>query len=253
MAPELHRTPSFIESGYTTKAEYEKALAAGVSSMAIGEPITIGYWKIRGLAAALRMMMYYKQQPFKSVSYGDDGEKDQYFGTDKPKLKQTNSMLNLPYIIDGGTVITQSNSCLLHLGLKLGIDKPELLIRNHQVLDQTMDLRNDLVKIVYNPKFKDDFAAVFTKHLGGARAHFEKLEGFCIGPFMCGEAAQSGDFHVFEMLDQHMEMCQELATAFEFAQACDLPPSPCPPYVHASDPPPSSSHSSQSCARCTPP
>ena len=44
-----------------------------------------------------------------------------------------NSLANLPYILDGSNVITQSNSCLLFLGTKLGIDKPDCMIYNHQV------------------------------------------------------------------------------------------------------------------------
>ena len=76
-------------------------------------------------------------------------------------------MINLPYIVDGETIVTQSNSCLLFLGQKLGIDSPELMIDNHQVLDQTMDLRNDLMKITYGPAGKD-YEAALTNHMGGA-------------------------------------------------------------------------------------
>jgi hypothetical protein len=32
----------------------------------------LGYWKIRGLAAAIRMMLYYKQQTFKEVAYSSE-------------------------------------------------------------------------------------------------------------------------------------------------------------------------------------
>ena len=48
--------------------------------------------------------------------------------------------------------------------------------------------------------------AALEKHMGGATAHLTKLEGFCKGPYMCGGALQSGDFHVFEMIDQHEAM-----------------------------------------------
>lgn len=45
-------------------------------------------------------------------------------------------MINLPYIVDGEEVITQSNSCMLYLGHQLGIDTPGNFIKNHQALDQ---------------------------------------------------------------------------------------------------------------------
>ena len=49
----------------------------------------------------------------------------------------------------GDTVVTQSNSCLLYLGKKLGVDLDEHFIHNHQVLDQVMDLRNATMELVY--------------------------------------------------------------------------------------------------------
>merc|ERR1719446_1902390 len=70
-----------------------------------------------------------------------------------------------------------------------------------------MDLRNKLMLIVYPfgaIKTKDAFPDGARAHLAGdAVAHFTKLEGFCQTPFMCGDEPQSGDFHVWEMLDQH--------------------------------------------------
>ena len=98
---------------------------------------TFGYWKIRGLAAPIRMMLHYKQQPYKQVSYGEDATTEWFTG-DKPKLQEKNSLANLPYMIDadGDTVICQSKSIMVYWGLKLGIDAPEHMARNHQVLDR---------------------------------------------------------------------------------------------------------------------
>ena len=111
------------------------------------EEYTLGYWKIRGLAAACRMMFFYKGQKFTNKAYGEDAPA-KWHGGEKVELITKNSMMNLPYIIDGETIVTQSNSCLLYLGKKLGLDKEEFFFHNHQVIDQTMDLRNDLMKII---------------------------------------------------------------------------------------------------------
>ena len=94
-----------------------------------GGALTIGYWKIRGLAAPLRMMCCYAGQPFVNKAYGDDA-KAAWFGSEKKRLKKANALINLPYVIEGPTaadptetVVTQSNSCLLYIGQRLGIDR----------------------------------------------------------------------------------------------------------------------------------
>lgn len=182
--------------------------------------LTIGYHKIRGLGAPLRMMCYYKEQPFTMVSYGAD-MKEAWFGKDKQELIQKNSCINLPYVIDGDNVITQSNTCLLYLGKKLGIDDDADFIHNHCVLDQIMDLRNDLMKVVYpfagDCKTKEEFPTVAKKHLAGStKTTLTKLEGFCKGPYMCGATPRSGDFHVLEMLLQHADIAASVGDASPF-------------------------------------
>jgi len=178
--------------------------------------LTVGYHKIRGLGAPLRMMCFYKGQNFTNVAYGADMN-DAWFGKDKPDLIKKNACINLPYILDGDQVITQSNTCLLFLGKKLGIDDEADFTYNHCVLDQVMDLRNDLMKVVYpfgDAKTKDQFPEVAKKHLeGSCKTNFTKLEGFCKGPYMCGATIRSGDFHVFEMLDQHVSIAASLGAA----------------------------------------
>lgn len=92
-----------------------------------------------------------------------------------------------------------------------GLDEDANFIHNHLVLDQTIDLRNDLMKVVYpfgEVKTKDQFPEGAKKHMAGtATTNFKKLEGICKGPFMCGAKPQSGDFVLWEMLDQHHAIC----------------------------------------------
>jgi len=174
---------------------------------------TIGYHAIRGLAAPLRMMMFYKERTFTNASYGADVQ-DTWFGKKKPELLPKNSCINLPYIIDGDNVVTQSNTCMVYLGGRLGIDRLEHTFRNRTVLDQTMDLRNALMLIVYPfgaIKTKDGFAEGAAKHIDGdMTGNFTKLEGFCAGRFMCGDEPQSGDFHLWEMLHQHIVIAEAI-------------------------------------------
>jgi len=176
--------------------------------------LTVGYHKIRGLGAPIRMMCYYTNTNFTHVAYASDFQ-DTWFGKDKVELIKKNACINLPYIIDGDEVITQSNSCLVHLGRKLAIDSDADFMYNHQVLDQVMDLRNDLMKVVYpfgDAKTKAEFPAVAKAHLeGSCKTNLTKLNGFCKGVYMSGSATpRSGDFHIFEMLDQHAHIANSL-------------------------------------------
>merc|ERR1712129_294667 len=127
--------------------------------------------------------------------------------------------MGLPYVVDGDVVVTQSNTCALYLGAKLGVDDfgGDLVkaTTNHTVLDQTMDLRNDLMKVVYpfgSTKTPEEFPEAFKKHFAkSASATLKKLEGFIgAGPFVLGADPRSGDFMLFEMLDQHVSIACEL-------------------------------------------
>ena len=164
-----------------------------------------------------------QDQKFINVAYGADG-KEKWFGGAKPALMQKNSLMNLPYVVDGETVVTQSNSCLLYLGKKLGLDTEANFDRNHQALDQVMDLRNELMKHVYPfsgvVSSKKELEEKFPAHMeGSVKNHLKKLNDFCVGPYISGDSPESADFHLFEMLDQHMTMCCEMGiAAFDFKQ-----------------------------------
>jgi len=168
----------------------------------------VGYWKIRGLGAPLRMMCAFKET---EVTHFAANSGEMWFGAKKPELAAKNSLINLPFIVDGDDVITQSNSCMLYLGKKLGIDSEANAVRNHQALDQIMDLRNDVIKIVYPfaGVTAEGFLDALKEHMAkNATNHFTKLEGFISGTYISGEAPESADFHLWEMIDQHIAMCE---------------------------------------------
>tara|TARA_B100000768_G_C11016464_1_gene264276 strand:- start:225 stop:542 length:318 start_codon:yes stop_codon:yes gene_type:complete len=100
-------------------------------------------------------------------------------------------------------------------------------------LDQLMDLRNDTMKIVYpfaNVVTKQaDFKAGLKEHVAQtASMHLAKLEGHCVGPYLCGGEIQSADFHMFEMLDQHVAMCEQVTQCATHTHAMALTCRPSP-------------------------
>eukprot|EP01045_Picozoa_sp_COSAG04_P020004 COSAG04_NODE_2002_length_5029_cov_5.314604_2_plen_185_part_00 len=69
----------------------------------------------------------------------------------KAELIKTNPLANLPYVIDGDTVVTQSNACFAYLGEKFGLlgsDATER-VQCEQCLCQVMDLRNEAIELFY--------------------------------------------------------------------------------------------------------
>jgi hypothetical protein len=119
--------------------------------MASESPVTVAYWSIRGLGkyddnfffmnpelsiqsnqflssigAPLRMMVMYSGRPLNCICYdysvAADGsfEGNSWFSV-KNSVKSVNPLINLPYVIDGKMIITQSNACFLYLGRKLSM------------------------------------------------------------------------------------------------------------------------------------
>ena len=113
--------------------------------------LTIAYWHIRGLAAPLRMMVYFAGDTADFKTY-DVGNKGSWFEKDKPALKEKNPLINLPYIIHGDVVVTQTDACMNCLGRHFGLHGSTAFqtAAIEQILAQTKDMRNDAVKLFYS-------------------------------------------------------------------------------------------------------
>uniref|UniRef100_A0A7S0YJZ5 glutathione transferase n=1 Tax=Hemiselmis tepida TaxID=464990 RepID=A0A7S0YJZ5_9CRYP len=178
-----------------------------------GTKLTLGYWKIRGLAAPVRMMCMAAGVPLEFKGYelldkpdgGYDGSA--WFAEDKPPLAKINPLMNLPYLIDGNILMTQSQPIYLYLADKCDMagKTPEEKINVQQTLAQVYDLRNALIDIVYGPLA--DFESKWESYLDSrAQSHFAKLEAWLETtgtPFLAGPKPTVADFHCWEMVDIH--------------------------------------------------
>ena len=194
--------------------------------------ITVGYWSTKGLGSVCRQMVLYSGNTLKAKNYilqpivsGDlityDGS--EWSENDKIKLKNKNSLINLPYIelVDDNNnniVISQSNACLSYLGRKFnmfGNDEIEET-QCEQLLLETHDLRNIITSFAYthfknkdleHKAAKDVFTKSFQNNNEGKIQKFEHWFDAKINDnksFLLKDIS-SADFNLFDVLDFYIE------------------------------------------------
>ena len=107
-----------------------KSLNAGDANTMVAEshdgtPI-VGYWKIRGLGAPIRMMFYFLKVPFADVTYEVQGEEPNFDVSSWADVKFTLGfeLPNLPYLIDGDVKLTETAAIMQYIARKW---RPSLL------------------------------------------------------------------------------------------------------------------------------
>ena len=80
--------------------------------MAESKP-TLGYWGIRGLAQPIRNLCANLNVDYTDKQYTDH---DEWFAKDKAAFKT--DFPNLPYLVDGDKVITESEAISVYVALK---------------------------------------------------------------------------------------------------------------------------------------
>jgi len=181
--------------------------------MGSNSELTVAYWAIRGLGAPLRMICEYKGANYKAVNYEAkmvEGKLNKDCWFKDPNAKQAilkrNPLANLPYLIDGDLVICQTNAIFKYLGRKFDLygNNDIEMSKTEQCLYQIYDLRNDMVRVFYDPtgKFEQLADALLNKK---APTHLKKMENwlamyktvYCISDTPC-----VADFHLWELIDQ---------------------------------------------------
>lgn len=181
--------------------------------------ITVGYWKIRGLAAPLRMLLTYAGAKYTSTVYavhpkeGGGWDTTEWFSV-KPELVKKNPFMNLPYVIDetNDIVLTQSNPCLHYLARKfslMGQDDKEIS-QVEQVVAQAFDLRNDAVDLWYTKTAEQVKEKMEKNYYGNHYNKFENWLSLHDSKFTVGDRITAGDFALWEMLDAHEILAKNL-------------------------------------------
>uniref|UniRef100_A0A8C6W5E8 Glutathione S-transferase n=1 Tax=Nannospalax galili TaxID=1026970 RepID=A0A8C6W5E8_NANGA len=190
-------------------------------------PMTLGYWDIRGMGHAIRLLLEYTDTSYAEKRYtvGDAPNYDRsQWLNDKYKLGL--DFPNLPYLIDGSRKITQSNAILRYIARKHNLcgETEEEKIRVDILENQVMDTRLQMGMLCYSPDFSlceaDDNCLLLQEK---QKPEFlqglpEKLKLFSefLGkrPWFAGNKITYADFLVYDVLDQHRVFESKCLDAF---------------------------------------
>ncbi|KAM6167603.1 glutathione S-transferase Mu 2 [Erethizon dorsatum] len=166
-------------------------------------PMTLGYWDIRGMAHAIRLLLEYTDTSYEEKRYtmGDapDYDRSQWLNE---KFKLRLDFPNLPYLIDGTHKLTQSNAILRYVARKHNLcgETEEERIRVDILENQVMDIRMQLIMLCYNPDFEKK-KAEFLEGVPDKMKLFSRFLGE--QPWFAGNKITFVDFLAYDVLDQH--------------------------------------------------
>lgn len=167
---------------------------------------TLGYWKTRGLAQPIRLLLNYVGEEFDNVQY-ELGDAPDYSREEWLSIKTTLGLAfpNIPYYIDDDIKITQSNSILRYIGDKHDVlgKTPRDKVNCDMMVENAMDFRNGVIRLCYDndyEKIKDDYFA-------NVKDKLRQFDAF-LGdkPWFAGDGITICDFPMYELLDQHRLM-----------------------------------------------
>jgi len=168
----------------------------------------LGYWRFRGYAQAIRLMLGYVNVDFVDKIYemgdGPEFNRDDWLNE---KFQLGLDFPNLPYFLDGEVKMSQSRAIMRHLARKHHLMGQTEMERNRcdVVAEQICDCRQAFTQQCYDVKYGTDFEVngpLYAANLTGTFRPFEDFLGD--NPWMAGKVITWADFLVWEVLDQHL-------------------------------------------------
>ncbi|XP_026340397.1 glutathione S-transferase Mu 3 [Ursus americanus] len=165
--------------------------------------MVLGYWDIRGLAHAIRMLLEFTDTSYEEKQY-TCGEAPDYDRSQWLDVKFTLDLdfPNLPYLMDGKNKITQSNAILRYIARKHNMcgETEEEKIRVDIMENQIMDFRMQLIRLCYSPDL-EKLKPEYLEQLPGQLKQFSLF----LGKFswFAGEKLTFVDFLTYDVLDQN--------------------------------------------------
>jgi len=173
--------------------------------------LTLGYWNIRGHAEPARTLLEYLQLPYENEKFNDNE------GWAAKKASFGARFANLPYLIDNGKVVTESEAVFAYICLKGGradmAGKPEDLVEFLQLKGVVMDVRTGLSRMVYGAKDKEGVKTNVEQTMGTKGAEKFKDLNEILGEkeWLLGYLTYV-DFMLAELLERFTDIDSELGT-----------------------------------------
>ncbi|KAF1581663.1 UNVERIFIED_CONTAM: Glutathione S-transferase 2, partial [Eudyptes pachyrhynchus] len=177
--------------------------------------VTLGYWDIRGLAHAIRLLLEYTETPYQERRYRPGPAPDfdpSDWTSEKEKLG-----LDFPNVGDGrGTAGGHGGGGSPERGEGLtsphpaGGETEEEMLRVDMLENQIMDLRMSFARLCYNPDF-EKLKPAYLEQLPGKLRELSRFLGS--RPWFAGEKLTFVDFVAYDVLDQQrmfVPECPEL-------------------------------------------
>lgn len=162
----------------------------------------LGYWKIRGLAAPIRMLCAYTGDALDEEFYTDR----EVWKSKKQELSSEFSFINLPYFYDkdeNGNIkikLTQSMAILRYIAKKHDLvgKTEEEQSKVDMVLEEIRDVYMSLTRMCYNPSFDDAMKKTFLETIP---VKLQMLETFMDSDWIVGSSITMCDFFLWHTLE----------------------------------------------------
>jgi len=164
----------------------------------------LGYWKIRGLAHHIRMLLEYTETPFDNKYYVC-GEAPNFNKEEWTKDKHSLGFQfpNLPYYIEGSLKLTQSNAIIHYIGSKHKLcgSTPEEIAIVEMMIGHAYDLREELSSLNYGnaSKYEENKKAFYEGTFSRYVKDFE--DNLAKNTWMAGSFLSLADFVIYELMD----------------------------------------------------
>ncbi|XP_065661513.1 glutathione S-transferase Mu 5 isoform X2 [Hydra vulgaris] len=182
----------------------------------------LGYWKIRGLAQPIRLLLGYTKTDFVDKTY-ELGDAPEYDRTSWLSVKYTLGLdfPNLPYFVDGDVKLTQSNAIIQYIARKNNMDgnTEKEKYRIDMMVNELVDFRMGFVTLCYRTKPEDLDQAVKDYKMN-VQTRLKLFEDF-LGdfPFLAGDKLTFVDFIFYELLDIHKVFQEDILVSFPKLEA----------------------------------